>query len=326
MFFISSPFRVSVLGGGTDYPSFFNTRKGRTIGFAINHGSLISLNPNPNIDSRYRFAYSIIESCMTAQDIHHPMFRSYIEHYYNLPVEIHYDASFPKATGLGTSSSLACSLVAGFLHLNKLPLDPFIIASEAIRLERSYMSENGGWQDQIYSAYGGLLDIEYEHDQFVVSRILPSNRAVTLFEENMFLLIVQRNTSVDSREKAMHYFNTNISIATEFDILYGDLKKSLYAGDLHLFGRLLSEAQRIKQKFTLIHNPLSSYISDILTQLSIPHKVCGSGSGGAIFGIAPTELRNEAILVLQQSSNISAIFHPLRFSNQGTHLVSPFEP
>lgn len=326
MFYISSPFRVSVLGGGTDYPSFFNTRKGRTIGFAINHGSLISLNPNPNIDSQYRFAYSVIENCMTAQDIQHPMFRSYIQHYYNQPVEIHYDASFPKATGLGTSSSLACSLIAAYLHLNNLPLDPFTIASEAIQLERTHMSENGGWQDQIYSAYGGLLDIEYEHDQFVVSKIIPSNKVITSFEENMFLLIIKRNTSAESREQSINYFNNNKANATEFDSLYNDLKKSLYTGNLELFGRILTEAQYIKQKFTLVHNPLSAHISDIFTRLSIPHKVCGSGSGGAIFGIAPTQLRNEAILTLEQISNISTFFYSLRFSHQGTHLVSPFNP
>jgi len=324
MFFISSPFRVSLLGGGTDYPSFFNTRNGRTIGFAINHGSLISLNPNPNIQSRYRFAYSVIENCMTSHDIQHPMFRSYIEQYYNQPIEIHYDASFPKATGLGTSSSLACSLVAGFLHLNKLVLDPFTIASEAIQLERTHMSENGGWQDQIYSAYGGLLDIEYQHDQFIVSKILLPNKVIRLLEENMFLLIIQRSTSADCQAKSLHYFSSNNSIASEFDFLYNDLKKSLHTGDLDLFGRILTKAQHIKKKFTITHNPLSSQISDILTDLSIPHKVCGSGSGGAIFGIATPDLRNDASLILQQKANISVLFHPLRISERGTHLVSPF--
>ena len=54
MLFISSPFRVSIIGGGTDYKKYFNEYGGRSIGFAINQGCLKSDNNNQNSKYKYR--------------------------------------------------------------------------------------------------------------------------------------------------------------------------------------------------------------------------------------------------------------------------------
>ena len=58
-----TPLRVSLFGGGTDYPEYFHRRPGAVIGFAINQYIHIgALRLNPFLGYNYRVAYSKLEN------------------------------------------------------------------------------------------------------------------------------------------------------------------------------------------------------------------------------------------------------------------------
>ena len=40
-----TPFRISLFGGGSDFPKYFNKHKGRVIGFTFNRYNYILFNP-----------------------------------------------------------------------------------------------------------------------------------------------------------------------------------------------------------------------------------------------------------------------------------------
>ena len=58
-FLVRSPFRVSLFGGGTDYPEYYSNHKGAVIGFSINKyiylGGLLT---NDYVDYKYKLSYS----------------------------------------------------------------------------------------------------------------------------------------------------------------------------------------------------------------------------------------------------------------------------
>jgi D-glycero-alpha-D-manno-heptose-7-phosphate kinase len=57
-----TPFRISLFGGGTDYPAWFREHGGAVLGTAINKYSYISVRKLPPfLEHRYRIADSRLE-------------------------------------------------------------------------------------------------------------------------------------------------------------------------------------------------------------------------------------------------------------------------
>ena len=134
-------------------------------------------------------------------EIKHKMLHTIIKSKNIQNIEIHYDATLNKCNGLGTSSAFACSLTAYDLNYRKFHLEEYSIAKGAIELERELMKEYGGWQDQIFSAYGGICDISFAKNNFFVSQIKPNRDSIKKLNDN-FLLIVQKRNSCQINLKA----------------------------------------------------------------------------------------------------------------------------
>jgi len=59
MIISKTPYRVSLLGGGSDLPAYFKKNGGEVIGFSINYYSYISVKKiNRILDYKYRIIYS----------------------------------------------------------------------------------------------------------------------------------------------------------------------------------------------------------------------------------------------------------------------------
>ena len=75
-YLIRSPFRVSLLGGGTDYPEYFFENKGAVLVFSINKyiylGGLLT---NDYVDYKYKLSYSKLETTEKIEKINHPAVR-----------------------------------------------------------------------------------------------------------------------------------------------------------------------------------------------------------------------------------------------------------
>ena len=69
-----TPFRVSLFGGGTDYPGWFRAHGGAVIGFAIDKYCYISIRKLPPFfEHKSRIVYSRIEAVQSVAEIEHPV-------------------------------------------------------------------------------------------------------------------------------------------------------------------------------------------------------------------------------------------------------------
>ena len=60
---VRTPLRVSLFGGGTDYPGYFRRQPGAVLGFTIDKYIYLSaLSLSATVDYRYRLSYSRIET------------------------------------------------------------------------------------------------------------------------------------------------------------------------------------------------------------------------------------------------------------------------
>ena len=73
MIISATPFRVSLFGGGTDYPSWFDENGGSVISFSINKYCYVNIRDLPPFfDYKFRFVYSKEERINSFKDINHP--------------------------------------------------------------------------------------------------------------------------------------------------------------------------------------------------------------------------------------------------------------
>src|ERR1035441_4146537 len=178
-----TPYRISFLGGGTDYPEWYREQGGAVLGTAIDKYCYISCRYLPPFfEHRFRIVYSKIENCQHLSEIQHPVVRGILcSRDYDRGLEIHHDGDLPARSGMGSSSAFT----VGFLHamyglLGRLTSQRQL-AAEAIHVEQDLIGETVGAQDQIFAAFGGFNIIEFKRDDSF--RVEPLTLAKDRLEE-----------------------------------------------------------------------------------------------------------------------------------------------
>src|SRR5471032_1543167 len=100
-----TPMRVSLFGGGTDYPAYFEEKSGAVLGLAIDKYIYIAALRLSGIQSyNFRLAYSKVEHTAQASQIEHQAVRAAFAHYeVRTPLDISVMADMPASSGLGSS-------------------------------------------------------------------------------------------------------------------------------------------------------------------------------------------------------------------------------
>jgi len=184
MILTQTPYRVSLFGGGSDYPEHFREHGGATLGMAIDKFCYVgvkSMPPgqerSPGVPLRYRVQYSRVDDCVTRDEIRHPAVRGALQYYgIDEPLEFHCFGDLPGRAGLGGSSAFTVGLAHALrVHggINRLPVDAEVLARDAISIEREVVKEAVGFQDQITCTLGGVRAVEYTGEDQWASRCIP---------------------------------------------------------------------------------------------------------------------------------------------------------
>lgn len=169
--------RVSLFGGGSDIPAHFQEHGGAVLGMAIDKYVYTAVRRLPPFfEHRHRIVYSRVETVKNDADIQHPLVRTVIQcSSVRHGLEIHHDADLPARSGMGSSSAFAVGLVHALSAMDGHTVTKKVLAETAIHIEREMIPEAGGWQDQIWAAYGGLNRIDFlPGDGFSVKPLVMS--------------------------------------------------------------------------------------------------------------------------------------------------------
>ena len=166
-----TPLRISIGGGGTDLPSYYQQNGGGfVISAAINKYVYITV--NRSFLPGYFLKYSETEHADTFNQIRHPLMREAIRlHHAPSPLEVVSVADVPAGTGLGSSGTFLVGLLHALYAWQREPVTAETLAREAVDIEMNRLGEPVGKQDQYIAAYGGLLCQEYLPDGEV--RVAP---------------------------------------------------------------------------------------------------------------------------------------------------------
>ena len=117
MIITRTPFRVSLCGGGSDLPSFYEKNGGCVISTTINKYMYIAIHPSFQ-ENETIIKYSKTEIVNNTNKIEHPIVKQCLKDNNVSGVEITSIADIPQGTGLGSSSSFTVGLINA-LHCYK---------------------------------------------------------------------------------------------------------------------------------------------------------------------------------------------------------------
>lgn len=314
-----TPYRISFIGGGTDYPIWFKEHGGASLGVTIDKYCYISLRYLPQFfEHKYRILWSKIELCQKIDDISHPAVRECLR-FMNIDrgVEIHHDGDLPARTGIGSSSSFTVGLLNALYTLKGIQVPPSHLASEAIYIEQEVIQEAVGSQDQVCAAYGGFNRIDFNKDG--TFKVTPVKGARWLEKYLMlFYTGFQRTASQIAEEQiALTPFKTKeLSILQKW---VDDAELYIKGRAIQEFGQLLDAGWKLKRELSpKISNPYIDYLYERAQEAgALGGKILGAGGGGFLLLYAVPEKQVE---VRKAMSGLLEV--PFTFTDEGSKILS----
>ena len=194
-----SPLRISLGGGGTDLPSYYQQREGFLISAAIDKYVYITL--HETFDKGYFLKYSKLEHVQTIDEIQHPIIREALKmlEIKETNLEICSMADIPAGTGLGSSSTFTTALLKALHAMQGNIVSTRTLAEEACEIEMNRLGEPIGKQDQYIAAYGGITCMNFHKDGYVwVDPLNISKETLYNLEDNLILFFTGFSRSAGS--------------------------------------------------------------------------------------------------------------------------------
>jgi D-glycero-alpha-D-manno-heptose-7-phosphate kinase len=319
-----SPLRISLGGGGTDLPSYYQQHGGFLIAAAITQYVYVTIQRTPLDHMLLR--YSQIERPAAVDDIKHTIIREALKltGLTTPNIEITSMADIPAGTGLGSSGSFTTCLLK-VLHKHKRHfIHPRELAEMACHIELELLKEPIGKQDQYIAAFGGVTAFSFGRDGVVQARSLNvSEETLDLLEDNLVMVSTgyyraasQVLKEQDDKSKAndqsmidnLHYVK---------EIGFKSLE-AIESGNLRTLGQLMHEHWEHKKKRSrLMSNPqIDQWYTLARDNGAIGGKLIGAGGGGFLMFYTEEKAR------LRQALRAAGLMEvKLGFDYEGTKIV-----
>ena len=319
-----TPHRISFLGGGTDYPSWYLEHGGKVLGAAIDKYCYISCRYLPPFFShKHRIVYSKIETINHVNEIQHPSVKETVK-YLNIEqgVEVHHDGDIPARSGMGSSSAFTVGLLKTLYALDGKVISKEDLYKEAIHIEQNLIKENVGSQDQVWAACGGLNTIEFlQNGEIIVEPIVMKEEHLRSFENRFMLFFtgLSRDASVIAQEQIQNT-QRNKNELFKMKELVDEAYKILTSGkdDLVEFGRLLNEAWKLKKRLStkITNSDIDSIYEAAIKNGAVGGKLCGAGGGGFILLYVEPENHDRVTKALGNFLHV-----PFKFDFSGSEII-----
>jgi len=325
MIITRSPLRISLGGGGTDLPSYYEEHGGFLIAAAIDKFVYITLHKTFVDDLIVK--YSRLERVEHAGLLEHPIVREAcaLLQMDGRSLEITSMADIPAGSGLGSSGSFTTALLKALHTYKKNIVRPAEIAAQACQIELEKLHEPIGKQDQYIAAVGGVTSFHFLPGGKV--EVIPVELAEeTLFnlQDNLLLfftgytrsaskILQEQNDKTKSVDKAMV---ENLHFVKELGV---QSKEALEAGNLREFAKLMDvHWQRKKERSGGMSNAqINEWYDVAMANGALGGKLIGAGGGGFLMFYSEQTTRLRRAMREQGLREVR-----FRFDFEGTKIVA----
>lgn len=288
MIITRTPFRVTLGGGGTDLPSFYQEHGGFVLAVAIDKYMYLNVN-TPILDDIIRVQYSKTEIVNHAHEVQHTLVREALRLFHiENGIEIVSMADIPAGTGLGSSSCYLIGLLNALHTLTRTPLTTQDVAEEACHIELDLLQKPIGKQDQYMAAFGGLIVLEIaKNGEVEVSRPALSMELVDALESNILLFYTgaARDAAaiLQKQDGATKKKDKNVLASLhEIKDIGLEIRDAIVGGNLRRFGELLDLHWQIKKRLSdgITNRQIDDWYELAKQNGAIGGKISGAGGGG----------------------------------------------
>ena len=320
MIIVQTPLRISLFGGGTDFPSFYMEEGGCVLSSAID--KFIFVTVKDRFDDKLRIGYTQTEMVDEIEQIHHELIRESLRLTgIERGIEITTMGDIPsEGSGLGSSSTVT----VGALHAMHSYLGNLVstetLAREACKIEIEKLKKPIGIQDQYIAAYGGFRFFDFLPNGDVKSeKIDISPEAQRALNDNFLLFFtgITRQSSSILKEQTNNIKDRIIELR-EIKQMTHQARNDVEKGNFDTLGCLLHESWELKKR--LAGTISSDYINDIYDSArragAFGGKITGAGGGGFLLLYVPYEHQSKVRSVLKNFQEL-----PFRLEADGTKVI-----
>jgi len=325
MIITRSPLRISLGGGGTDLPSYFQKHTGFLVAAAIDRYVYITL--HQTFQSGLILKTSKMEHVESIDDVQHPLAREALRlaGISKPHLEITSMADIPAGTGLGSSGSFSTALLKALHTLKRNLVHPQQLAEQACEIEIERLREPVGKQDQYIAAYGGLTCFQFLPNGNVEAKPLKIDSETQFnLEDNLLLFFTGYSRSAskilkeqdDRSRQSDREMTDNLHFVKELGY---QTKEALETGDLPRFGQIMNTHwDRKKQRSGQMSNPdIDRWYQLAMENGALGGKLIGAGGGGFLMFYAADKTRLRRTLTREGLREVR-----FRFDFEGTKVLT----
>ncbi|TSC89664.1 MAG: D-glycero-alpha-D-manno-heptose-7-phosphate kinase [Parcubacteria group bacterium Gr01-1014_3] len=327
MILTQTPFRISLGGGSTDIPSYYEKYGGFIFGVAIKCYMHIMIKPL-RMDGRIQFNYRIQELVDSVDQLKHDIGREALRIVgIDKSISVTFNADSPAGTGLGSSGACAVGLLNGLYTLKGECKDTSFLAEKAFEITQRLggLWAHDGKQDPYLAASGGFTVLYIKKDGTVdVSRPNFSENTVNKFlKHTLFFFTGEKREGPSQKILADQDNNKAYDLKEMTKEIGRAILQAFNAGDMDAFGKLMDEHWRLKKQMS---NKISNEKFDLMYEIAkangaLGGKNIGAGGGGYFLFYCPDDESIRNVTEAMAMGGWPRI--PLEIDYQGTVATEP---
>jgi len=293
-----TPFRVSLVGGGSDLRQYYHARPGSVVAMAINRYMYVTV--NKRFDSSIRVSYTKTEIVRRVDELQHDLIREAMKMVgITGGVEVTTIADLPAGIGLASSSTVTVGVLNALHAYMGRHVSAEELARQACDIEIEILGKPIGKQDQYIAAYGGFQHIRFNPDETVEVNPIICSKALSQSIMSRLLLFytgMQRSASSVLRH-AKRRMSTNGHVKVAMDQLVWlaeELRCQLLHNDMVELGEILDRGWELKKRMasSVTNGSLDKYYTKARAAGAEGGKILGAGAGGCLLVCVPERLQS----------------------------------
>ena len=309
----TAPLRISFVGGGTDFPHYFERHGGAVLSATIDHAAHVRIEPRSDRQVRIRSLDlgHLVEYHLERGPVYDGVMdlpKAAIQRL-GVPTGVDVDiaSDAPPGSGLGGSSALVTACVGALAMLLDRAMTPREVAEVSYEIERQDLGIAGGWQDQYAAAFGGFNLFEFGAGGVSVHPLGLSEDAIAELRSRLLLCYTGNVRTdlglIDAQIRMFHDGREDTIVGMkQLQAMAFEMRQEIEAGHLERLGPMLREAFESKK----LMNPQIAEGTSIEHLLAVARaegasggKICGAGGGGYLLLACPPERQREVRAALE---------------------------
>jgi D-glycero-alpha-D-manno-heptose-7-phosphate kinase len=315
-----TPLRISLAGGGTDFPDYYREHGGCVVSTAID--KYVYCIVKERFDDKIYVNWTKKEIVDSVDQIEHELVREAMRKVGVVNgIEISFLSDIPaEGSGLGSSSSVTVGVLNALYHY--VGATPTIeqLAREACEIEIEILGKPIGVQDQYIAAYGGLRCFEFGPGPGVQVTSVETSRTALEDLDNMLMLFYTGRTRQASTILAQQKSNISqrVEVLQQMTQQAHEVRRLIEAGDIDGLGAILHRGWESKRKLAqgVSSDELDGIYEHAVKAGALGGKISGAGGGGFFLLCVPSDKRQA---VRQALSNLREM--PFRLERGGSRIV-----